>query len=117
MQQKQLLVIGGGISGITSTIEMAEVGHMVTLVEQKPYLGGKVVQFSQYFPKLCPPQCGLEINFNRIRKNPRLRILSSSVVEKIDGSKGNFSVRIKKQAELISSNCTACGKCADVCPI
>lgn len=115
MQQKHILVIGGGISGITAAIEIAEVGHRATLVEQKPYLGGKVVQFAEYFPKLCPPQCGLEINFQRIRKNPRIEILTSSTVKNIQGEKGNFLVQIKKDAELINSNCTACGKCVEVC--
>jgi len=117
MQQKHVLVIGGGISGITAAIEIAEVGHHATVLEQKPYLGGKVVQFAEYFPKLCPPQCGLKINFQRIRKNPRIEILTSTTVENIDGEMGGFSVRIKKQAELINSNCTACGKCAEVCPV
>ncbi|MDZ7740922.1 MAG: FAD-dependent oxidoreductase [Bacteroidota bacterium] len=52
---KPVLVIGGGISGITTAIEIAEVGHEVVLVEKLPYLGGKVVKFHEYFPKLCPP--------------------------------------------------------------
>jgi quinone-modifying oxidoreductase subunit QmoA len=117
MQQKHVLVVGGGISGITTALEIAEVGHNVTLIEKKPYLGGKVVQFSKYFPKLCPPQCGLEINFQRIRKNPRVEILTSSGVDSIDGTHGNFKVKIKRKAQLINSNCTACGKCADVCPV
>jgi quinone-modifying oxidoreductase subunit QmoA len=115
MEAKHILVIGGGISGITSAIEIAEVGHYVTLVENETYLGGKVVQFSQYFPKLCPPQCGLEINFQRIRKNPRFELLTSANIEGFEGKHGDFSVRIRKKAQLINANCTACGKCAEVC--
>lgn len=102
---------------MTTAIEIAEVGHEALLVESKPYIGGKVVQFSQYFPKLCPPQCGLEINFNRIRNNSRVKILTSARVNSMEGSKGNFKVQIMKKAELINSKCTACGKCADVCPV
>ncbi len=61
-----ILVVGGGISGLTATLEAAEVGYEVFLVEQSPYLGGRVAQLKHYFPKLCPPTCGLEINFRRI---------------------------------------------------
>ena len=54
-----LLVVGGGIAGITAAVEAAETGLSVTLVEKNPYIGGKVAQFNKYFPKLCPPSCGL----------------------------------------------------------
>ena len=56
-----ILVVGGGIAGTTSAIEAAEVGKQVVVVEKNPYLGGRVLQMSRYFPKLCPPSCGLEI--------------------------------------------------------
>ncbi len=67
-----ILVVGGGISGLTTALEAAEVGYEVFLVEKNPYLGGRVAQLNQYFPKLCPPTCGLEINFRRIKDNPRV---------------------------------------------
>lgn len=116
MNQKHILVVGGGISGITSAIEIAEVGHKVTLIEKLPYLGGKVAQVNQYFPKLCPPYCGLEINFKRIRQNPRISFHVNSVVEKVSGSKGNFTVNISKLPEYVNNNCTSCGDCVNVCP-
>lgn len=115
--EKPVLVIGGGISGITTAVEIAEVGHKVVLVEKLPYLGGKVIKFHKYFPKLCPPYCGLEINFKRIRENPRIKYFTSSVVEKISGDKGNYQVIIRQDAELVNQNCTACGACDDVCPV
>ncbi|MEC9220202.1 MAG: FAD-dependent oxidoreductase, partial [SAR324 cluster bacterium] len=59
--QGKILVIGGGISGITTALEASEVGRDVILVEKSPTLGGRVSGFHQYFPKLCPPTCGLEI--------------------------------------------------------
>jgi quinone-modifying oxidoreductase subunit QmoA len=71
-----ILVVGGGISGLTTAIEAAEVGYEVFLVEKNPYLGGRVAQLNQYFPKLCPPTCGLEINFRRIKDNPRINIFT-----------------------------------------
>jgi len=66
------LIIGGGISGITAAVELAEAGQEVVLIEKEPYLGGNVSRFNNYFPKLCPPACGLEINYRRIRSNPRI---------------------------------------------
>ena len=71
---ESILVIGGGISGITAAVEAAEVGYDVCLIEKNPYLGGRVIRANQYFPKLCSPYCGLEINFKRIKTNPRIKI-------------------------------------------
>ena len=72
--EKTVLVVGGGISGITAAVEAAEAGCKVILVEKLPYLGGRVAQLNKYFPKLCPPTCGLEINFKRIRRNPDIKV-------------------------------------------
>ncbi|MCF8230398.1 MAG: FAD-dependent oxidoreductase [Bacteroidales bacterium] len=115
--QNPILVIGGGISGITTAIEIAEVGHEVVLVEKLPYLGGQVIKFYEYFPKLCPPYCGLEINFKRMRENPRIKYFTSSTVQKISGEKGNYQAIIRHDAQLVSNNCTACGACVTVCPV
>ena len=115
--QNPILVIGGGISGITTAIEIAEVGHEVVLVEKLPYLGGQVIKFYEYFPKLCPPYCGLEINFKRMRENPRIKYFTSSTVQKISGEKGNYQAIIRHDAQLVSNNCSACGACVTVCPV
>ncbi|MDZ7740923.1 MAG: 4Fe-4S binding protein [Bacteroidota bacterium] len=64
-----------------------------------------------------PPYCGLEINFKRIRENPRIKYFTSSIVEKITGIKGNYKAIIKQEAQLVSTNCTACGVCVEVCPV
>lgn len=90
-----ILVVGGGFAGITSAIEAAELGHEVYLVEKLPWLGGRVAQLNKYFPKLCPPSCGLEIQFQRIRKNPRIHVLTLAELVGISGSQGNYTARIK----------------------
>ena len=110
-----ILVVGGGISGLTTAIEAAEVGYDVFLVEKNPYLGGRVAQLNQYFPKLCPPTCGLEINFRRIKDNPRIHVFTLAEVEKVDGSAGNYDVTIKINPRYVNENCTCCGDCAEAC--
>jgi coenzyme F420-reducing hydrogenase delta subunit len=71
-----ILVVGGGISGLTAAVEAAEAGFDVLLLEKKPGLGGRVAQLNLYFPKLCSPNCGLEIIFKRLAANS-LRCLGS----------------------------------------
>jgi quinone-modifying oxidoreductase subunit QmoA len=116
MTKNPILVIGGGISGITAAVEIAEVGRKVILVERLPYLGGNVVKMHNYFPKLCPPVCGLEINFRRIKQNSNITVYTSTIVSSITGTKGNFIVQVKSEAEYVNANCTACGECSEVCP-
>ena len=114
---KPLLVIGGGIAGLTAAVEASETGSDVIIVEREPFLGGRVFRMHKYFPKLCAPQCGMEINFQRIRSNPRIRVITHAEVESITGSKGNFEAKIKIGSKFINENCTSCGKCVDVCPV
>jgi len=110
-----IMVVGGGISGLTTALEAAEVGYEVFLVEKNAYLGGRVAQLNQYFPKLCPPTCGLEINFRRIKDNPRIKVLTMAEVEKVDGGPGNYTVAIKIKPRYVNENCTCCNACAEAC--
>ncbi len=89
-----ILVIGGGFSGITAALEAAELGHEVFLVEKNPFLGGRVAQLNKYFPKLCPPSCGLEIQFQRIKKNQNITCFTLAEVVSLSGETGNFTARI-----------------------
>jgi len=111
------MVVGGGISGLTTALEAAEVGYEVFIIEKNPYLGGRVAQLKQYFPKLCPPTCGLEINFQRIKNNPNIHVYTMAEVEKVDGGPGNYTVSIKKNPRYVNANCTCCGACAEACQI
>lgn len=113
---KDILVIGAGISGITAAVEAAETGYSVILVEKNPYLGGRVVQMNRYFPKLCPPYCGMEINLKRIRTNNKIRHYTLSEVQGITGNEGNYEVTIKVNPRFVNEKCTACGECSLVCP-
>jgi quinone-modifying oxidoreductase subunit QmoA len=117
MAYKSILVVGGGISGLTAAVEASEAGSEVYLVEEKSYLGGRVAQMNQYFPKLCPPNCGLEINFKRIKQNPRIKFFTLAEVEAIEGEEGDFTVTVKSNPRYVNQNCTACGKCVEECPV
>ena len=110
-----VLVVGGGISGLTAALEAAEVGNDVFIVEKNPYFGGRVAQLNQYFPKLCPPTCGLEINFRRVKDNRRVRAYSMTTVKSISGGPGNYEVQLVTAPRYVNSNCTACGDCAKAC--
>ena len=112
----KILVIGGGISGLTTALEAAEVGYEVILVEKAPTLGGRVSKLYQYFPKLCPPQCGLEINYRRLRPNPFIQTLTNSEVESITGDAGKYQVKIKTSPTYVNEKCVLCDKCTEVCP-
>ena len=111
-----ILVIGGGIAGISAALEAAEAGYDVTIIEKNPYLGGRVAQLYRYFPKLCPPYCGLEINFRRIRDNPRIRFHTMAEVERIAGRPGNFDVTVTLHPRYVNDRCTSCNACVAVCP-
>jgi len=110
-----VLVIGGGISGLTTAVEAAEAGCKVILVEKEPSLGGKVARNNKYYTKLCPPSCGLEINFKRIKRNPDIQCLTLAEVEAISGGEGNYEATIRVNPRYVNDNCTACGECAKVC--
>lgn len=106
-----ILVVGGGISGMTAACEAAETGKNVVLVEKNPALGGRTSQLYRYFPKLCHPTCGLEINQRRVKTNPRIRVLTLAEVTGIDGVAGDYTATIKIQPRYVNERCTACGDC------
>jgi quinone-modifying oxidoreductase subunit QmoA len=113
---RSILVVGGGIAGITAAVEAAEAGYEVYIVEKNPYLGGRVTQLYKYFPKLCPPSCGLEINFQRIKKQQGIHVFTLAEVEKVSGRPGDFDVTVKLKPRYVNDRCTACNACVEVCP-
>lgn len=113
---KSLLVIGGGIAGVTAALEAAEAGANVVLIERSPFLGGRAIALHQYFPKLCPPICGFEINFRRLKNNPRIAVLTQAELETLSGTPGNFQATVRLSPRFVSDACTLCGECLEVCP-
>jgi len=113
---RPLLVVGAGIAGVTTALEAAEAGQQVVLVERDPSVGGRVLRNHQYFPKLCPPACGMEINTRRLAKSPLVRVLTRSELSAAERSDGGWRVTVWRRAEHVTSACTACGDCSKVCP-
>ncbi|MFH2037377.1 MAG: CoB--CoM heterodisulfide reductase iron-sulfur subunit A family protein [Candidatus Zixiibacteriota bacterium] len=111
------LVVGGGIAGMTTAIETSEVGKYTIVLEKEASLGGRVAAMNQYFPKLCPPTCGIEINLKRIRMNPFIRVLTLAEIKSISGEAGNYEVEIVLNPRYVNDKCTACGECEKVCEI
>jgi len=108
-----ILVVGGGISGMTAALEAAECGKQVMLVEKTPTLGGRTAQLYRYFPKMCHPTCGLEINLRRLRGNARVRVMTMTEVVAVGGRRGDYQVTLKIKPRYVNENCTACGKCVE----
>ncbi|MGB8495606.1 MAG: NAD(P)-binding protein [Candidatus Acidiferrum sp.] len=113
---KAILIIGGGIAGLTAAIEAAEAGCKVVLAEKSAYLGGRVARLHQYFPKLCPPACGLEINLKRLKNNRQVTILTLAELESLSGTPGDYQAVINIAPRCVTDACTLCGECSGVCP-
>jgi quinone-modifying oxidoreductase subunit QmoA len=108
----ELLVVGGGISGMTAALEAAECGQRVILVERAPTLGGRTALLYRYFPKMCHPTCGLEINLRRLRASRNVRVLTMTEVSALQGGAGNYQVTLRQRPRYVNEKCTACGDCA-----
>jgi len=111
---RTILVVGGGISGMTAALEAAECGKDVVLIEKNPSVGGRVSQLYRYFPKLCFPTCGMEINVRRFKAQPRIRVLTSAEVVALTGKAGDYTATVRIAPRYVNENCTACGECAKV---
>ena len=114
---KRALVIGGGIAGIQTALDIADAGFEVDIVETKPTIGGKMAQLDKTFPTLDCAACILTPKMVDVGQNERIRIFSYSEVCEVHGFVGNFSVKIKKRARYVDeTKCTGCGLCTEQCP-
>jgi quinone-modifying oxidoreductase subunit QmoA len=109
---RTLLVVGGGISGMTAALEAAECGRDVVLAERGPTLGGRTALLYRYFPKMCHPTCGLEINLRRLKANPRVRVMTMTEVVGLSGGPGAYRAQLRVRPRFVDARCTACGACA-----
>ena len=111
------LVVGGGIAGIQSALELADAGYPVYLVEREPSIGGHMAQFDKTFPTLDCSACILTPKMVSVGSHPNITMLTWSEVERVDGFVGNFTVTIRKKARYVNEElCTGCGICQEKCP-
>jgi heterodisulfide reductase subunit A len=112
-----VLVVGGGITGIQAALEIADSGNHVYLVEREPSLGGHMAQFDKTFPTLDCSACILTPKMYNVGHHKNVTLYTWSEVEKVDGYVGNFTVTIRKRARYIDEPvCTGCGVCQEKCP-
>lgn len=115
---KRALVIGGGIAGIQTALDIAEAGFPVDIVEKKPTIGGKMSQIDKTFPTLDCAACILTPKMVDVAQHDKIRIFSYSEVTEVNGFVGNFDVKIKKNARFVKEDvCTGCGACVEKCPM
>ena len=111
------LVVGGGIAGIQTALEIADAGYQVYLVEREPSIGGHMAQFDKTFPTLDCAACILTPKMVSVGEHPNIDLLTWSEVERVEGYVGNFSVTVRKRPRYIDTElCTGCGICWEKCP-
>ena len=114
---KRALVIGGGIAGIQSALDIAEAGYEVDIVEKSPTIGGKMAQIDKTFPTLDCAACILTPKMVDAAQNEKIDLITYSEVEEVSGFVGNFTAKIRKKARFVNSDvCTGCGACTEKCP-
>ena len=115
---RKVLVIGGGIAGITASLDLAQGGYEVVLIERDAALGGHMAQLFKTFPDLNPALAGLRSNMSEVKKHPKINLCCYAELEGIKGYVGNFDVTIRKKATSVdATKCNACRMCLEQCPV
>ena len=113
-----VLVVGGGIAGIQTSLDLAELGFKVFMLEKAPAIGGKMSQLDKTFPTNDCAICILSTKLVEAGRHHNIQIISCAEIDKLEGQAGNFQVTIKKAPRYIDeSKCTGCGLCSTWCPM
>lgn len=116
--KKEVLVIGGGISGIQAALEMADKGYQVYLVERNPCIGGHMAQLSETFPTLDCSYCILAPRMVSVSQHPRIKIITMAEPVALEGMPGDYTVTIRVKPRYVDiEKCTGCDECTKVCPV
>ena len=112
-----VLVVGGGIAGIQASLDLADAGIQVHLVEREPTIGGHMAMFDKTFPTLDCSACILTPKMTTVGSHPKINMMTYSEVDKISGAIGDFTVSVRRKASYIDHDkCTGCGICMEKCP-
>ncbi|MBW2146831.1 MAG: FAD-dependent oxidoreductase [Deltaproteobacteria bacterium] len=113
-----VMVVGAGIAGIQASLDLAEAGFYVHLVEKSPVIGGVMAQLDKTFPTNDCAMCIISPKLVECGRHLNINIIAYSDIEKIEGEPGHFKVRLKKRSRFIDeAKCTGCGECVEVCPV
>ncbi len=116
--EQAALVIGGGIAGIQSALDIADAGFQVYLVEKSPSVGGRMAQLDKTFPTLDCSACIMTPRMVDVANHPNIELMTYSEVEEVGGFIGNFEVKVRKKARYVDMDkCTGCGECAESCRV
>ncbi|MFH1328704.1 MAG: CoB--CoM heterodisulfide reductase iron-sulfur subunit A family protein [Candidatus Bathyarchaeota archaeon] len=114
----RVLIIGGGIGGLSAALDLANAGFKVNLVEKSPTIGGKMAQLDKTFPTMDCSLCILTPKMVAIKRHPNINLITYAEVKDVQGHIGNFKVKILKKPKYVDeTKCTACDECAKVCPL
>ncbi len=112
------LVVGGGIAGVQASLDLADSGFKVYLVEDQTGIGGRMAKLDKTFPTNDCSTCIFSPKLVTVGQNPNIQLLSYSVVEDVEGSEGRFKARIRQKSRYIAKDrCKGCGDCAKACPV
>lgn len=118
MTEPAVLVVGGGISGIQASLDLASRGIKVYLVEKSPSIGGRMAQLDKTFPTLDCSICILAPKMIECSHHPNIQLLTYSEVKEVSGSVGNFTVKVLRKPRYVDEKkCTGCGICIEHCPV
>jgi len=112
-----VLVIGGGIAGIQASLDLAEAGARVIVVEREATIGGIMSVLDKNFPTLDCSICIEAPKMSEVDLHPNIEILSLAEVDSIEGGPGDFKVKIRQKGRYVTDECTRCGECTTVCPV
>lgn len=116
-ETRAVLVVGGGVSGLQSALDLADLGFNVYLVDRSPGIGGRLPQIEEIFPTGTSAICEIAPKLAAVQSHPNIQLINRATLKKVQGEAGNFEVTIRKEPFLVNEKCDTCGLCVQVCPI